>query len=96
MAGITIAELTTVGGIAILTTLLNQIIWSTANAADATKARFGPIVAVVTGVVIGVVAGFILKETATDLAQSALNGLLGGASAIGLYDLASSKAGLSA
>ena len=95
MDGITVAQLTTVGGIAIVTTLLNQLIWSTSGASPATKDRFGPIVAVITGVALGVVAGFVLAQTAADIAQSALNGLLGGFASIGLYDVATSKAGLS-
>lgn len=96
MEGITIAQLTTVGGIAIVTTLLNKLVWTTAGSDDATTKRFGPIVAVVTGVILGVVAGLVLHETAADLGQSALNGLLGGFAAIGIYDTATSKAGLTA
>lgn len=95
MEGITFAQLTTVGGIGIVAALIDQVIWTTAAAAPATKERFGPIVAIVTGVILGVAAGFVLQQTAQDLAQSALNGVLGGLTAIGLYDTVTSKAGLS-
>lgn len=92
--GITAAQLTTVGGIAIVVTLIDQLIWTTTGATDAIKARFGPIVGVVTGIVIGVIAGIVLSQTAQDLFQSGLNGLLGGFAALGLYDTVTSKAGL--
>ena len=93
--GITIAQLTTVGGIGIVTSLLNQLIWTTSGASGPTKERFGPVVAVITGVAVGIVAGLVLAQTSQDLAQSAINGFLGGLTAIGLYDVVTSKAGLS-
>lgn len=94
MEGITIAQLTTVGGIGIVAALLDQVFWQTAGASGDTKSRFGPLVAIVTGVILGVAAGVLLSQTASDLAQSALNGVLGGLTAIGLYDVTTSKAGL--
>lgn len=93
---ITIAALTTVGGIAVATTLIDKLIWTTTGAADAVTARFGPIVAVATGIVLGVGAGLLLGVGGPDLAQDGINGFLGGLSAIGLYDVATSKAGLTA
>lgn len=92
--GITAAQLTTVGGIAIVTTLIDQVLWTTAGASGAIKDRFGPIVGVLTGIATGVVAGIVLAQTAQDLFQSGLNGLLGGFAALGLYDTVTSKAGL--
>lgn len=95
-APITIASLTTVAGIAIATTLIDKLIWTTTNADDGTTKRFGPVVAVLTGVVLGVVAGLALAYGGNDLFQAGINGFLGGLSAIGLYDVATSKAGLTA
>lgn len=94
MEGITFESLTTVAGIAIATTIVDKLFWETIPSGNST--RFGPIVAVITGVALGVIAGLVLHQTAADLAQSVLNGVLGGFSAIGIYDTATSKAGLTA
>lgn len=92
---VTLAALTTVAGIAAATTAIDKIFWETIGSALDSK-RFGPIVAVVTGVVIGVGAGLLLGFGGRDLVQFAINGVVGGFASAGLYDVVTSKAGLSA
>lgn len=89
--GLTLAQLTTVAGIASATALLNEVIWRTAAASDAIKARFGPIIALTTGVVVGVLASLVLGLGGQDLAQSVINGAVGGLAAIGIHDLFASR-----
>ena len=86
MDGLTIAQLTTVAGIAAATTLLDELIWHTAAVAAAVKDRFGPAVAVGSGVVLGIVAGVLLGQGQLDLAQDVVNGVIGGLAAIGIHD----------
>lgn len=96
MEHLTIAQLTTVAGVASATTLLNFVLWRTTGASDAVKSRFGPIAALVTGLIVSVVAGLFLAQGGADLAQTGLNGVIGGLTAIGIYDLVASKAGATA
>ena len=94
MESLTIQQLTTVAGVAIATNLVCLVIWRTAAVSDAFKSRFGPIIALGVGLVLAVVAGVLLDQARLDLIQSGVNGILGGLSAMGLYDVASSKAGV--
>jgi len=94
MEAITIEQLTTVGGISIAATLISQLFWMTIAAAPAAKARFGPIFAVACGLVLSVIAGLTLGQGRLDLFQDGINGVLGGLAAIGIYDVTTSKAGL--
>ena len=93
MEGLTLAQLTTVAGISAGTFLLNEVIWRTANVADAVKDRFGPLVALLTGVGIGVFAGLVLGFGGADLAQDGINGVVGGLASMGIQNLISSRAG---
>lgn len=90
----TLQGLTQVAGIGVAVSILNFLLWRTLGASDATKGRFGPIVAVGTGVIVAVFAGFVLHLASADIAQAAINGVVGGLTAIGLYDTVTSKAGL--
>ena len=92
---ITIAALTTVTGVALATTLVDKLIWTTAAASDAVTKRFGPIVAVATGVVLAVAASLTLHIGGSDLGQAVINGVVGGLTSAGLYDVVTSKAGIS-
>lgn len=92
---ITIASLTTVAGIAVATTLVDKLFWETLGSSFDSK-RFGPIVAVITGVALGVLGGITLKYGGSDLVQTIINGAVGGFASAGLYDTITSKAGLSA
>ena len=90
----TVQALTQVAGIGVAVSIINFLIWQTAGASDAVKARFGPILAVGSGVVVGILAGLVLHLASADLAQAAINGVVGGLTGIGIYDTVTSKAGL--
>jgi len=94
MEALTIVQLTTVAGIAGFTTLVSELIWRTVATTAAVRDRFGPLVAVVIGVGAGIGAALLLGQVQLDLAQSALNGIVGGLTAMGVHDLVSSKAGV--
>ena len=96
MDGITIAQLTTVAGLTTACTLLSFLFWKTANPPEATQDRFGPIVAVMIGVIVALGAGFLLDQAKLDLAQDVVNGIVAGLASMGVYDLVKSKAGVTA
>lgn len=93
MEGLTLAQLTTVAGIASATALLDEVLWRTLAASEAAKDRFGPIAALTTGVVVAVLASLVLGIGGPDLAQGVVNGAVGGLAAIGIHDLFKTKAG---
>jgi|GEM_PF-5367289 hypothetical protein len=86
MDGLTIAQLTTVAGIATATTLASELFWHTAAVAAAVKDRFGPAVAVGIGIILGILAGVLLGQGQLDLAQDVVNGVVGGFAAMGIHD----------
>lgn len=94
MEGLTVVQLTTVAGIGIATSLLSELVWRTTQSANATVERFGPVVAVGLGIVLAVGAGVLLGQGQLDLVQSGINGVVGGLAAMGIHDLATSKAGV--
>lgn len=94
MEGLTVAQLTTVAGISIATSLVSELLWRTIAATAEQVSRFGPIVAVGFGVVIAVAAGVLLGQGRLDLVQSGINGVIGGLAAMGVHDLTTSKAGI--
>lgn len=91
---LTLAQLTTVAGIGVATALIDKLIWTTTAATPQAISRFGPILALGTGIVVGGVAAFVLGIVGQDFAQVLINGAVGGLSGIGLYDVFTSKAGL--
>ena len=92
----TIAQLVTVGGNAAITSLLCELFWRTAALAPATKDRFGPIVAVLFGVGLAITATLVVSLAALTSAvvfQAILTGFVGGLAAIGVHDVARTRAG---
>jgi hypothetical protein len=85
--GLTLAQLVTVAGVASATALVDEVLWRTAAASDAIKDRFGPIVALTTGVIVAILAALTLGFGGQDLAQAVINGAVGGLAAIGVHDL---------
>lgn len=79
--------LMTVGGIAVVVTILTQVILNAANLSDLDSNRWGPLLALTLGILIGIGAEAILvaPATAVNLGQGALTGLYGGGSAIALH-----------
>ena len=96
MSEITIAQLTTVAGLTTACTLLTFLFWKTLNVPEATKDRFGPLVAVIFGIGVGVVSGVLLDQSRLDLVQDGVNGVMAGLASMGVYDLVKSKAGVTA
>lgn len=94
MDGLTVEQLTTVAGIGIATALLSELIWRTTAASAATMSRFGPVVAVGLGIILAIGSGVVLGAGRVDLVQFAINGVIGGLSAMGIHDLTTSKAGI--
>lgn len=94
MEGLTLAQLTTTAGLTSAAALLSELFWRTVQVSPATKDRFGPITAVLIGIGCGVIAGALLGQSRLDLAQTVVNGVLGGLAAIGVHDIFASRAGI--
>jgi len=90
----TLQMLTTVAGATLLTSALVQVILNVWRPADATKDRFGPLLAVVVGIAVVEVATFsvITGPASTDFLQGAVNGLFAGLAAMGVHDAVQSAA----
>lgn len=93
MTTATLADLTTVAGIATVVTILTQIILNAANLSDDASNRWGPLLAIGLGILVAVAAAFALGQTGgQELSQAAYTGLLGGATAIALHGVATKSA----
>ena len=93
MTTATLADLTTVAGIATVVTILTQIILNAADLSDLASDRWGPLLAIMLGVVVAVAAAFALGQTGSqDISQAAYTGLMGGATAIALHGVATKSA----
>lgn len=81
-------DLTTIGGVALATFLLVEVITRALAWAKPLKDRFGPILAVGVGVVLAEAAVATgLAPTRADVLAAFLLGLAGGTSAIGIHDI---------
>ena len=80
-----VSGLATLGGVAIVVTILVEVIKRAAAMTEEAIARFGPLLAVVLGCAIAIGAA---AYTGGDLVAGALTGLLAGASASGIYSYA--------
>jgi hypothetical protein len=79
---LTISDLLTVSGLAVVITIVVQL------AKGWIEERFVPLFAVAVGVCLAVIASVVLQQYGPEaVAQAVLTGLLGGASAIGIYKL---------
>lgn len=75
-------DLQTVAGVAILVAILVQLF------KGLVEDRSVPLLAVIVGIVVGVLASIALGQSApVDIGNAVLTGLLGGASAVGLYQV---------
>ena len=86
----TLASLTTVAGAAILTAVLLQfIVLPVLKLAPATQDRFGPLIAIIIGIVVVELATVtvVTGPTRQDIGQGLLNGLFAGLSAIGIHSV---------
>ena len=82
----TVADLLTLGGLAIATSLVFSLVKRMWQPDPDTLDRFGPAIAILLGLMLG--GGAALSQQA-DIAQAAINGVLAGLSAMGMYDIAS-------
>ena len=79
---LTLNDLLTVSGLAVVITIIVQL------AKGWVEERFVPLFAVAVGIVLAVLASVVLQQYGPEaVAQAVLTGLLGGASAIGIYKL---------
>jgi hypothetical protein len=85
----TLGALQTVAGATILVAALMQILLGALRLAPATQDRFGPLLAVVVGVVVVEVATFTLLSgpSRADVVQGAVNGIFAGLAAIGVHSV---------
>lgn len=81
----TIAMLGTVSGVGFFITIITEVILRAANPSGPAKDRFGPLLALIVGVVLAV-AGAI--ATATDPLVGVLTGLVAAGVAMGIHDFA--------
>ena len=78
--------LLTVTGAAAFVVAILQVFWHTVGSAI-DKDRFGPLIAIATGIVVVVIASLV---TGADAAQGVLTGISAGLAAMGLHDLGDS------
>lgn len=81
---LTPALVLTLGGAAIVVSILTQVILSTWKPTPEQKDRFGPLLALLVGVI--TVAVFGVLQGATDYAALLLTGLLAGGGGMGIHD----------
>lgn len=83
----TVAALTTVAGAAILITVILQVAFRTLSLDATLQDRFGPLIAIVIGIVVVEVATATVITGAgkADYFQGAINGFFAGLSAVGLH-----------
>lgn len=91
----TLAALTTVAGAALLTSVLVQyVVLPIANLTEAARDRFGPFIAIATGIAVVEVATLtVLAATRADIVQGAVTGIFAGLAAIGLHSVGQQVAG---
>ncbi len=91
-----LSQAVTFGGASIIVGILVEVIKRLFGWDDATVKRFGPVVAIIVGVVLVEVLLFAQGSLgdSSAIAAGAITGLLAGAAASGLYDAATSKAGV--
>jgi len=87
----TVNSLLTTGGLAVAVVLITQLIWSTVRPSPDTKDRFGPLVAVIVGIVLSLIAVFTVGldpagSAGTDIFNAILSGLFVGATGMGIHD----------
>ena len=87
---ITTDQLLTVGGVTAVTFLLVAVIFRTAAFSEATKDRFGAVIAALIGIALSLLANVVLVGTdGPTLLQAFLTGLVGGLAAVGVNEVVS-------
>jgi hypothetical protein len=91
-----LAQLLTVSGNSAATIAISFMAWKTANASEATRDRYGPMVALLTGIILALFAYLVVTTTAisrADLGGAIWTGVQGGLMASGVYQVIKTKAG---
>ena len=85
----TLQSLVTVAGAASLVAVIIQLYFNMARPAPATQDRFGPILAVILGIIVVEVATFTVVTGVgkADIVQGAINGLFAGLASMGLHNV---------
>lgn len=83
----TVAALTTVAGAAILITVILQVLFRTLTLDPAVQDRFGPVIAIVIGIIVVelATATVISGSGDGDFFQGLINGIFAGLSAVGFH-----------
>lgn len=76
-------SLLTVAGATVVVSIVVGVILRALNLSPESKDRFGPLIAIIVGVVI---VGAVALYTGADIAQALITGLLAGSASMGLYD----------
>ena len=87
MTDLTLLAITTLAGAAILVSILVEVVIRTLAWDEAIQGRFGPILAIVLGVVCVTASAAV---SGADLAQGVLTGVMAGATAMGIHGLVTS------
>lgn len=88
---LTVADITTVAGATVVIAILAAAIFKFAAFTDAAKARYGPLLTLVIGIVIVGLATWALGPVGRfDAVQAALTGILAGSAALGATQVISS------
>lgn len=86
--------LRTVAGASIVVVVILQVLWATWKPLPAVKDQFGPLVAIVVGIIVTVVATLVAPPSSgnggADIVSAILNGLFAGAASMGIHDTAKS------
>ena len=94
MTNLTVPDLTTLVGLLAITLVTVQIIKGAWAPPAATISRFGPLLAVAVGVVWALLARIVIGPVdGSNLLNAVLSGIVVGAAAAGLYDVATSQKG---
>ncbi|MEW6223177.1 MAG: hypothetical protein AB1627_00970 [Chloroflexota bacterium] len=88
--GLSVEDLLTLFGLGVVTAIIVELWKRTFALTEATVSRFGPALAIVSGMTLGILASVFLGR---EPVQGALTGFLAGALAGGLYDLAGAQIG---
>jgi hypothetical protein len=78
-----VEELLTLGGAAVIVTIVTEVIKRATAMSEAQVTRFGPLLSIALG--IGVACAAAFASSTFDYASAILTGLLAGASASGIY-----------
>ena len=68
--------------------LILQVLWTAVKPSPEFKDRFGPLIAILAGIAITVIAAFAIPGS--DVGQAVLTGIMAGFSAMGIHDTADS------